>query len=74
VVREALGKCCGVLLPDGYLVYERFAQKVSQLGHAQWWSHARRQFVDAHRAAARLVAEALERIGTFSKEEAGSRE
>ena len=74
VVREALGKFCGVLLTDGYIVYERFAQKVSQLVHAQCWSHARRQFVDAQRAEARLVAEALERIGTFYKEEAVIRE
>ena len=29
VVREALGKFCGVLLTDGYIVYERFAQKVT---------------------------------------------
>jgi transposase len=74
VVREALGKFCGVLLTDGYIVYERFARKVSQLVPAQCWSHARRQFVDAQRAEARLVAEALERIGTFYKEEAVIRE
>jgi transposase len=29
VVREALGKFCGVLLTDGYIVYERFAQTVT---------------------------------------------
>jgi len=74
VVREALGKFCGVLLTDGYIVYERFARKVSQLVHAQCWSHAWRQFVDAQRAEARLVAEALERIGTSYKEEAVIRE
>ena len=31
VVREALGKFCGVLLTDGYIVYELFAQKVKSL-------------------------------------------
>jgi transposase len=70
VVREALGKFCGVLLTDGYIVYARFAQKVTSLVHAQCWSHTRRQFVDAERAEPRLVAEALERIGTFYREEA----
>ena len=70
VVREAVGKFCGVLLTDGYIVYERFAHKVQSLVHAQCWSHTRRQFVEAQRAEARLVAEALERIGTFYKEEA----
>jgi transposase len=74
VVREALGQFCGVLLTDGYIVYELFAQKVSHLVHAQCWSHTRRQFVDAERAEPRLVAEAVERIGTFYKEEAYIRE
>jgi transposase len=35
VVREALGKFCGVLLTDGYSVYERFTQKVASILHAQ---------------------------------------
>jgi transposase len=74
VVREALGKFCGVLLTDGYIVYARFAQKVSHLVHAQCWSHTRRQFVDAERAEPRLVAEALDRIAAFYKEEAYIRE
>ena len=38
VVREALGKFCGVLLTDGYIVYERFALKMQSLVHAQCWS------------------------------------
>jgi transposase len=70
VVREALGKFCGVLLTDGYIVYERFAQRVHRFVHAQCWSHTRRHFVDAERAEPRLVAEALDRIGTFYQEEA----
>ena len=59
-----------MLLTDGYIVYERFAQKVTSLVHAQCWSHTRRQFVDAERAEPRLVAAALERLGTFYREEA----
>ena len=74
VVREALGKFCGVLLTDGYIVYERFAQKVQSLVHAQCWSHTRRQFVEAQRAEPRLVAEALDRIAGFYREEAYIRE
>jgi hypothetical protein len=70
VVREALGKFCGVLLTDGYIVYDRFAQTVNRLIHAQCWSHTRRHFVDAERAEPRLVAEALDRIGAFYREEA----
>jgi transposase len=35
VVREALGKFCGTLLTDGYAVYERYAQTVNGLVHAQ---------------------------------------
>jgi transposase len=70
VVREALGKFCGVLLTDGYIVYERFALKVQSLVHAQCWSHTRRQFVDAARAEPRLVAEALDHIEGLYREEA----
>src|SRR4030095_16743463 len=41
VVGEALGKFCGVLLTDGYIVYERFAQRVNRFVPAQCWSHTR---------------------------------
>jgi transposase len=74
VVREALGNFCGVLLTDGYSVYERFTQKVTSILHAQCWSHTRRQFEKAQGAEPRLVAEALDRIATFYKEEARIRE
>jgi transposase len=74
VVREALGSFCGVLLTDGYIVYERFAQTVNRLVHAQCWSHTRRQFVDAERAEPQLVARALDFIGALYAHEAQSRE
>jgi len=70
VVREALGSFCGVLLTDGYIVYQRFTQKVEGLVPAQCWSHTRRQFVEAERAEPRLVAEALDHIEGFYREEA----
>jgi transposase len=74
VVREVLGNFCGVLLTDGYSVYERFTQKVTAICHAQCWSHARRQFEKAQGAEPRLVGEALKQIATFYKEEARIRE
>jgi transposase len=70
VVREALGKFCGVLVTDGYIVYDRFAQTVNRLVHAQCWSHTRRHFVDAERAEPRLVAQALDHIGGLYEQEA----
>lgn len=74
VVREALGKFCGILLTDGYIVYDRFVQTVNRLVHAQCWSHTRRRFVEAERTEPTLVAEALARIGAFYEEEAYIRE
>jgi transposase len=70
VVREALGKFCGVLLTDGYIVYRLFAQKVQGLVQAQCWSHTRRQFVDVAGAEPRLVATALDHIEGFYRQEA----
>lgn len=74
VVREALGSFCGVLLTDGYTVYERYAQTVNGLVHAQCWSHARRQFMDAAAVEPPLVAQALEFIGQLYHQEAQGRE
>ncbi len=62
VGREVLGSCWGVLLTDGYVVYDRFAQRVNRLVHAQCWSHTSRHFVDAEGAEPALVAQALEHI------------
>jgi transposase len=73
VVREALGSFCGVLLTDGYIVYERFAQRVNRLVHAQCWAHVRRKFVDAERAEPALVRQALDGIGKLYEHEASIR-
>ncbi|HXG18734.1 MAG TPA: IS66 family transposase [Methylomirabilota bacterium] len=70
VAREALGKFCGILLTEGYIVYKLFAQKVQGLVQAQCWSHTRRQFVDVAGAEPRLVATALDHIEGFYREEA----
>lgn len=73
VVREALGKFCGVLLTDGYIVYRLFAQTVQGLVQAQCWSHTRRQFVDSAGVEPRLVAVALDHIEGFYRQEAEMR-
>jgi len=74
VVREVLGQFCGVLLTEGYSVYERFTQKVTSICHAQCWSHTRRQFEKAQGAEPRLVGAALDQIAKLYKEEAKIRE
>ena len=74
VVREALGSFCGVLVTDGYRVYERFAQTVNGVVHAQCWVHTRRRFVDAAPAEPALVTRALEFIGALYEHEAHIRE
>jgi transposase len=74
VVREALGQFCGILLSDGYRVYDRFAHTVNGLVHAQCWSHTRRPFVDAEQAEPALVRQALECIGTLYEHEAHIRQ
>jgi transposase len=70
VVWEALGSFCGVLLTDGYIIYERFAQQVNRLVHAQCWSHSRRRFVDAGGAEPRLVTQAWDYIEALYAHEA----
>lgn len=74
VVREALGQFCGVLVTDGYQVYERYAQTVNHLVHAQCWAHTRRRFVDAERAEPALVRQALDHIGKLYEHEAALRQ
>jgi transposase len=70
VVREALKEYVGVLLSDGYRVYDRYADAVNGIVHAQCWSHTRRQFVDAESSDPRHAREALERIGELYAQEA----
>jgi transposase len=74
VVREVLGNFCGVLLTDGYAVYDRYAQTVNGVVHAQCWSHTRRQFVEAAAVEPPLVARALEFIGQLYHHEAQARQ
>jgi len=74
VVREVLGSFCGVLVTDGYKVYDRFTHSMQDIVHAQCWAHTRRKFVEAQPVEPELVAQALEQIGTLYALEAQGRE
>lgn len=66
-VEDALGlspPSDGVLLTDGYTVYERYAKKVG-LTHAQCWAHTRRKFFDSQYIEPERAKEALELIGAI---------
>lgn len=63
VVREVLKEYCGVLVTDGYRVYELYAGTVNRIVHAQCWAHARRHFEEAESAEPKRCREALEIIG-----------
>lgn len=62
VVREALSGYCGVLVTDGYKVYEKYCSRINELTHAQCWAHTRRKFVEAEGANPELVSVALDKI------------
>ena len=70
VVREALKTYCGVLLSDGYKVYEQYAQRVNRIVHAQCWSHARRHFEAAESVEGERSGQALDRIAAIYAREA----
>jgi len=70
VVREVLGEYCGILLTDGYMVYENYAAEINEVIHAQCWSHTRRYFIKAEGAEPVLAVKALEYIGQLYEEEA----
>ena len=62
VVQEALKEYVGVLLTDGYKVYDLYAKATKGIVHAQCWSHSRRQFEKAESSEPKRVEEMLERI------------
>ncbi len=70
VVRDALEEYTGVLLTDGYKVYERFAETVNGIVHAQCWAHTRRHFAEAEAAEPQRAGEALDTIGILYEHEA----
>jgi transposase len=69
VVRAALKEYVGVLLTDGYRVYDLYAKATERIEHARCWSHARRQFEEAESSDPRRVEEILEGIaGIYAAE------
>lgn len=72
VVSGALKDFCGILLTDGLKVYERFAEKVNSVTHAQCWVHTRRKFVEAEKLEPTLCKKALDFIAAlYAVEERG---
>lgn len=74
VVREALKDFGGVLLSDGYQVYERYVAAVQGIVHAQCWAHARRHFEEAASAEPVRCGQALEMIAELYQCEKRMRE
>jgi hypothetical protein len=74
LVEELLEGYRGVLLTDGYRVYEQYAEKVNGLVHAQCWSHLRRNFTEAEPIEPKLVSPLLDLIARLYKHEQEIRE
>lgn len=69
VVREALKDFGGVLLTDGYEVYERYVEDVNRIVHAQCWVHTRRYFVKAENYEPTRAGDVLKMIAKLYEEE-----
>jgi len=65
IAREVLGEYCGILVTDGYKVYEKVVGTQEMIRHAQCWVHTRRQFIKAEQVEPELVKRALEFIGAM---------
>ena len=74
VVREALRDFGGVLLTDGYRVYDRYVEATNGIVHAQCWAHTRRHFEEAAASEPGRCERALEMIGELYHGEKGMRE
>jgi len=70
MVHEVLGDYSGILISDGYGAYERYAEQVNGVTHAQCWSHTRRKFLKAEDVEPALAGKALDLIGSMYHEEA----
>jgi hypothetical protein len=70
LVQEVLKEYCGVLVSDGYEVYDHYAKTVGDVVHAQCWAHTRRYFVKAEAAEPALAGRALDLIETLYEHEA----
>jgi transposase len=70
ILSEILGSYSGVLLSDGYVAYERHAEKHDAIVHAQCWSHTRRQFLKAEAVEPELTETALAYIARLYEADA----
>lgn len=73
VVKEALRSYVGVLLSDGYRVYDVYAKANAGVVHAQCWNHARRTFEEAEPTDPGRIGQALNFIGLLYQHEAAMR-
>jgi len=64
----------GILLTDGYKVYERHAKTHPGVVHAQCWAHTRRKFEEIKDKDPTASAEALALIGVIYEQEAWIRQ
>jgi transposase len=74
LVQDVLREYCGVLVSDGYGVYDRYATTVNDVVHAQCWAHTRRYFVQAEPVEPALAGRALDLIDALYDHEAVIRE
>lgn len=74
LVDEVLDGYRGVLLTDGYGVYERYAERVNGIVQAQCWSHTRRNFIEAEAVEPTLVGPILDLIASLYEHEGKIRE
>lgn len=72
--RRALRTFSGILVTDGYEVYERFAQATDGVQRAQCWAHARRKFVQSESVEPELSNKALDFVSALYEHETTLRE
>lgn len=70
VIQDLLSDYEGILLTDGYKVYEQHAKDRPGITHAQCWAHTRRKFEVAKDAEPEASAAALAAIGALYEQEA----
>ncbi|MBU2691651.1 MAG: IS66 family transposase [Candidatus Eisenbacteria bacterium] len=70
VVENLLKDYSGVLLTDGYEVYERYVEKINGIVHALCWVHTRRYFDKAESMDPKRAGEALAKIALLYEIEA----
>ena len=69
VIQDLLADYEGILLTDGYKVYEQHAKAHAGITHAQCWAHTRRKFDAAKDAEPEASAAALAAIGALYEQE-----